>query len=87
MNNFIILKVNFYYKFYYIGNYHCVDGEKATLFRLFEISEAKKDLITNVDNAVQLYWAHLHDNHAHAPPHFKGFNYKSSGIHPFLIMI
>ncbi|CAI2198669.1 10648_t:CDS:2, partial [Funneliformis geosporum] len=30
------------------------------------------------DSAVQSYWTHIHNNQIHAPPKFKGFNYKPS---------
>ena len=63
----------------YIGNYHCVDSNNATLFRLFEVPKEKEDLIINADSSVQSYWTHIHYDSNHAPVHFKGFDYKSSG--------
>ena len=66
----------------YIGNYHCIDHSNATLFRLFEVPKEKEDLIINADSAVQSYWTHIHNNSNHAPPSFKGFNYKSTEAMP-----
>lgn len=66
----------------YIGNYHCIDHSNATLFRLFEVPKEKEDLIINADSAVQSYWTHIHNNSNHAPPLFKGFNYKSTEAMP-----
>jgi hypothetical protein len=65
---------------FYIGNYHCVDNDNKTLFRLFEVPKEKMDLVNNADSAVQSYWTHIHNDQIHAPPKFKGFNYKPSGI-------
>ncbi|CAB5186417.1 unnamed protein product [Rhizophagus irregularis] len=67
------------------GNYHCIDENKATLFRLFEVPKEKEQLIVNADHAVQTYWTHIHNDFNHAPPKFKGFNYESqdSGTQPF----
>ncbi|CAG8730949.1 5772_t:CDS:2, partial [Rhizophagus irregularis] len=66
-------------------NYHCIDENKATLFRLFEVPKEKEQLIVNADHAVQTYWTHIHNDFNHAPPKFKGFNYESqdSGTQPF----
>lgn len=80
MNYFLI-----YIKFI-IGNYHCIGENNETLFRIFETPKEKEHLITNADNAVQSYWNHIHDSN-HAPPHFKGFNYKSSGKIYYLYFI
>ena len=38
------------------------------------------DLVNNADSAVQSYWTHIHNDQIHAPPKFKGFDYKPSGI-------
>ena len=51
---------------------------KATLFHLFEIPKEKENLIINADSSVQSYWTHIHNDTDHAPPSFKGFNYKST---------
>jgi hypothetical protein len=47
---------------------------------LFETPKDKEHLFINADSAVQSYWAHIHNEPKHAPPNFKGYNYKSSGI-------
>ncbi|CAB4397509.1 unnamed protein product [Rhizophagus irregularis] len=67
------------------GNYRCIDENKATLFRLFEVPKEKEQLIINADHAIQSYWTHIHNDFNHAPPKFKGFNYESpdSGTQPF----
>ena len=57
---------------FYIGNYHCVDNDNKTLFRLFEVPKEKMDLINNADSAVQSYWTHIHNDQIHAPPNLKG---------------
>ncbi|PKC15140.1 hypothetical protein RhiirA5_395225 [Rhizophagus irregularis] len=66
------------------GNY-CIDENKATLFRLFEVPKEKEQLIINADHAVQSYWTHIHNDFNHDPPKFKGFNYESPdlGTQPF----
>ncbi|CAI2179553.1 3177_t:CDS:2, partial [Funneliformis geosporum] len=45
------------------------------------------DLVNNADSAVQSYWTNIHNDQIHAPPKFKGFNYKPSASSAIILSL